>query len=928
MNILSRVTWKAMWKNRTRTVVTVIGVILSAAMFMAITSLAASGLDYLRRYFAESRGDYYCSFEGLEEEELEELANLPEVSEIGTMKSIGYCVAEPTDGGMTTRFLIAACNDTYFRNMPLQIEEGRLPQNSSEILLDGNNLNILERAGYPTALGATVTLPVTVGLTSPGAEPVGPEGEAPEEEPVIVERTYTVVGVGTMPAVPQLIGPDTVFLAWMYTYDDGAQGEAFAINAYVKTDPVRASLELFHSDYGTGRVLEAEYLACFGVIDSPVNILTLLAILVGGLCAIVLLGSVSLIYNAFSISVTERTKQFGLLRSVGATKKQLRRSLLFEALVVGGIGIPLGLLAGYGGAALLVNGYRWELDKLFSLFGDYPGISVQVVFSWQAMLLAAAIALVAVLLSAWIPARRATKIAPLEAIRQTEDYKIGKKLRKTKKSRLFGFPGTLAKRYYATSRKKYRSVVVSLAISLTIFIATMSVTQLFLDVTLAQSGSGYNYDIKVHNRNNPEALEALRQQPFVTQSVLVYNNDMSVAVREDMYSDAMLDCWEKLYYEAEVLGLGAFESGISTVTVQHLEDEAFLALLQENGIRDTSPYFEEGKALALNISGAVGWDNGTEEERFVFNDLPVLSPEVTQLCMVQSYMRPQIDPFSFQVASYYTYYLDEAGQVIMKWVNLETEEIVCHLMRQEERDGVSGIAYYHYAPGTGITDEEPFYFWEREKIETVPIYGCANGVPFGIYEPNRYNLVLVAPLSTLEGGTESAGLAIDVNDYQAAIEYLENHEMDYLSYIGNEMNARMLAAAIQTFVSCFVAVISLICAANIFNTVSTNVSLRRRDFGMLQSLGMQKKQLLSMLVCETAVIGVRALGWGLGVGVLIHCTFCQITRSAAYVPFALPWAVMGVAVLAVVVLITAATAYAFAKMKKDNPIEAIRQENT
>ncbi len=862
---------------------------------------------------------------------MEQLSNLPEVSEIGTMKSIGYCVAEPTDGGMTTRFLISACNDTYFQNMPLEVVEGRLPQNSGELLLDGSNLRALRQAGYSAELGATITLPVTVGIGSAGAEPIGPEGEAPQaagsEAYIIVEKSYTIVGVGEMNLGPQLIGPDAIFLAWLYTYDDGAQGETLAANAYVKTDPVRAVLDLADSDYGASRNLQTAYLACLGVIDSPANILTLLALIVGALCVIVLIGSVSLIYNAFSISVTERTKQFGLLRSIGSTKKQLRCSLLFEAAVISGMGIPLGLLVGYGGAALLLTAFRWEIDKLFSTFGDYPGISARVVFSWEAMLLAAVISLVAVLLSAWIPARRATKIAPLEAVRQTEDYKLGKKPLKTKKSRLFGFPGHLAKRYYATSRKKYRSVVVSLAISLTIFIATMSVTQLFLDVTLAQSGSAYNYDIKVHNRNNPDALEALRQQEFVEQSVLVSTRDFDVALRKDMYSDTMLDCWDKLYYEVEVLGLGAFESGISDVAVQYLEDEAFMALLRDNGIRNTDPYFEEGNALVLNISGAVDWGNGTEEERFVFRDMQVFSPEVTQISTLPGHYRTELDPFSFKVASYYTHYLDEAGEVIMKWTNLETEETVCYLMRQEEHNSISGIAYYHYSPGIGITDAEAFYFWEREKIETIPIYGCANGVPFGIYEPNRYNLVLVAPLSTLEDGAEKAGLAINVSNYEATIEYLDAQEMDYLSYIAEEMNVQMVVTAIQTFVSCFVAVISLICAANILNTVATNVSLRRRDFGMLQSLGMQKKQLLSMLVCETAGIGGRALAWGLGVGVFIHCAFCQVTRSAAYIPFALPWGVMGIATLAVVILVAAATAYAFFKMKKDNPIEAIRQEN-
>ncbi len=925
MNILSKVTWKAMWQNKTRTIVTIVGVILSAAMFMAITSMAASGMDYLRRYCIAADGDYYCSFNGLDGAELETLSNLPEVSEIGTMKSIGYCAVAVPGDPYSTDYLISACNSTYFQNMPLEVTEGRLPQNSSEILLDGDNLGPLKRMGYSTEIGATITLPVTLGISNAGVIAIGPEDEAVEAgEYGIVEKTYTIVGIGEISAGPQVIGADAVFPAWLYIYDDGAQGETLTANAFVKTVPIRVSIDLFHSDYGTGRGLQTEYLATFGVIDGPINILTLLAVIVGGLCSIVLIGSVSLIYNAFSISVTERTRQFGLLSSVGATKKQLRRSVLFEGLLVGSIGIPLGLLAGFGGAAVLVSQYQREIDNLLSSLGEHSGISVRVVFSWQAILIAAAIALVTVLLSAWIPARRATKIPPLEAIRQTEDYKIGGKLPKAKKSWLFGFSGSLAKKYYAASRKKYRSVVVSLAVSVALFVATMSITQLFLDVTLLNIDSDYNYDLKVYN--DPEAIAQLQEQPFVEKSVLVEASwtDSCVAMDPDMYSQAVLDSWDKLYFDYEWLNL----EGIQQASIFYLEDEAFAELLCSCGIRDTEAFLAEGKALVLNLTTSMNITTGEGQEAFLVKDMEMLSPNVAALTLSPGYYISDICPYD--PYSYIDYgdsvYLDSHGALIKKWVNNDTGEIICQLMQQEERDGVSGIAYYLYDPETETAEEEAFYFWEGEEIRTIPIGGTVDGEVFGVQATSRYNLSLVLPLSAMDD-PEKADLAFTVNDYNGAIAYLEEQELSYSNFISYEMETVTIVTTIQTFVSCFVAVISLICAANIFNTVSTNVSLRRRDFGMLQSLGMQRKQLLAMLVRECMSIGIRSLGWGLGVGLFLHAAFCQITRSTAYIPFALPWGVMGIATLAVVILVAAATAYAFFKMKKDNPIETIRQEN-
>ena len=123
--------------------------------------------------------------------------------------------------------------------------------------------------------------------------------------------------------------------------------------------------------------------------------------------ALIVFGSVSLIYNAFSISVSERTRQFGLLSSVGATRKQLRRMVLFEALAVSIVGIPLGILVGIGGIGitLLLIG-----DKFSSIVrADIP---MRLCVSWQAVVIAAAIALVTVLISAWIPSKRATRYLP------------------------------------------------------------------------------------------------------------------------------------------------------------------------------------------------------------------------------------------------------------------------------------------------------------------------------------------------------------------------------------------------------------------------------------------------------------------------------------------------------------------------------------
>ena len=182
-----------------------------------------------------------------------------------------------------------------------------------------------------------------------------------------------------------------------------------------------------------------------------------------GLAAVIILlimfGSVSLIYNAFSIAVSERTKQFGLLASIGATRKQIRHMVFFEAVVVALIGIPLGILAGVGGigVTLLFIG-----NKFANIFGS--AVTMRLCVSPAAVVTACAVAFLTVLISAWIPSRRAMRVSAIEAIRQAADIQIKPGAVRSSKLayRIFGLPGMLASKYYRRSRKKYRATVVKI----------------------------------------------------------------------------------------------------------------------------------------------------------------------------------------------------------------------------------------------------------------------------------------------------------------------------------------------------------------------------------------------------------------------------------------------------------------------------------
>lgn len=261
-------------------------------------------------------------------------------------------------------------------------------------------------------------------------------------------RTYTVVGIYERPTFEDYSAPGYTAL----TAADTKSADQSLIHCYFKLHKPAGVYDFMRE---MGYTQEYRYAYNTKVLlysgTAPFDsFLTAFYSLAAIIIALIVFGSVSLIYNAFSISVSERTRQFGLLSSVGATRKQLRRMVLFEALAVSIVGIPLGILVGIGGIGitLLLIG-----DKFFSIVRvDIP---MRLCVSWQAVVIAAVIALVTVLISAWIPSKRATRVSAVEAIRQSMDIKVsGRPVRTSKLAyKLFGLPGVLAGKHYKRNRK-------------------------------------------------------------------------------------------------------------------------------------------------------------------------------------------------------------------------------------------------------------------------------------------------------------------------------------------------------------------------------------------------------------------------------------------------------------------------------------------
>ena len=425
MNVFNKVTLASLKKNRTRTVVTIIGIMLSAAMICASTTFVASMQNFVLRYTIYKTGDWHGAVYDAAYKDYEDIGGSGKVASATYAQVLGY--ARINSANERKPYLYVLGGDAasgYFETMPVHLTAGELPKSSSEIILP-EHLATNGKVSYK--IGDTVTFEVgdrildgkRLGQINPFFtydSEIQVEVKNDEKLENTVARTYTVVGMYERPGFENTDAPGYTALT---VADRGADGQS-PIDCHFKMKKPSAVYDFMKETGYTDAYRYAyntDVLLYSGVsrFDSVTATLYSLAAIVIGL---IVFASVSLIYNAFSISVSERTKQFGLLSSVGATKKQLRRMVTFEALAVSAIGIPLGIVVGIGGIGitLLLLG-----DKFSSIVGK-AHVPLRLCVSWESVVIAAVIALITVLISAWIPSKRATRVSAVEAIRQSGDF--------------------------------------------------------------------------------------------------------------------------------------------------------------------------------------------------------------------------------------------------------------------------------------------------------------------------------------------------------------------------------------------------------------------------------------------------------------------------------------------------------------------------
>ena len=610
MNVFNKVTLQSLKKNKTRTIVTIIGIILSAAMICAVTTFASSFMNYAKENTIYSDGNWHGYERDTDFQTYKDIWNTGKIEEAVYLQQLGYAYAEGCENEFKPYIYVLGAGKDVKKVLPIHITSGKYPTSSTEILLPEH---LYTNGGVKYNLGDTITL--ELGQRMLDGYPMsqdspcyiyeqGNEVFNGEVLDVKETRTYKVVGF-----YERLSWRIETFEAPGYTaltLSDKETYTPYKYDVYFRMENPKDIFDFMKEmkltgDYNSDLLM---YSGTFAVNAFTTMLYSLAAIVIG----LIMFGSVALIYNAFSISVSERTKQFGLLSSIGATKKQLKRMVFFEALSVSVIGIPIGVIAGVGGIGVTLM----LLGDKFKSMGF--GVDMKLSVSPTAIIIAVIVALITVLISAWIPSKRATKVSAVEAIRQNLDVKNTKPVKTSKLTyKLFGLPGMLANKHYKRNKKKYRTTVLSLFMSIVLFVSASAFTDYLMETVGVGFGS-VGYDLSMHASGNAfdkitpeELLNRMKAAKSVTGGAYSQERNVYSEISTEYLTDEGVEFLDRNQ------GQGKDKSVRNAyLYITFVDDATFRALLKDNGLNEQK-YMDPKNPLAIAVDGATMFNMYTQK---------------------------------------------------------------------------------------------------------------------------------------------------------------------------------------------------------------------------------------------------------------------------------------------------------------------------
>ena len=935
MNLMKTLTLKNLKLNRKRTIVTIVGIILATALLSALVTLVSSFQYSMIEYKKQKDGDFHVKFSNVKMSELSEFKNNRNIESTFETMGMGFAKLDGCKNEDKPYAYVMATDEAGFERGCFNLIEGRMAKNEDEIVIPRH---LKTNGRIDIKVGDEITLDIGKRYDS-NTESVISENCAYEHEAETltdtVTKRYKVVGIMERPGygMEDYSAAGYTFVTYsdeLAAIDNGTKSEEseadttltvysrYTKKALRNKDAVTADIigvdeKLFAKANNSSVEMSAEesdrflkemenakydiymngYLIsyeCVFPIDGTFKALFTVATVVA---LIIILTSVYCIKNSFNISITEKIRQYGMLASVGATRRQIKSSVKTEAAMLGVVGIPVGTMSGILASLILVK-------VVNVLSAGWLNFALSFHTSLPALILAVILSIATIYFSATGSARRAAKVTPLEAIRNTKEIKIKSAKLKTPAiiGRIWGIGGVISYKNIKRNNKKYRTTVTSIVIcSVTFIVISYFMSMAFSRVGMSYASADYNIGINMSYKKDIHIdIEKLSKLVSGIEGV----DDYLVGAGYDFDVDKPEYTKEYGEYCRQVYDNSEDVSQMFLITV--LDDKSYDKYASDAGIKNAA-------------AGAILVNKGTFD---VYNENSL------------KYVKKEMELYKYK-----------AGDTIECGYNVYDDA-------SSDYNAAEGDTESSTEDNSGYVDEETINNGVRKTLD-VTIAGVTDKVPIG-YKSYSYATLLFMNqkgFESLWADGKSNELKQRYVSYSAYVvaenadEYQDTFEKEtegnteysqisfYVSNLDKEMrDEKSLFTLLGVFAYGLIVVIALIGITNIINTLSTGMELRSREFATLRSIGMTDKQFAGMVRLESVFISVKALVIGVPLGILISYLLCvMMNRMDDAIIYEPPYKAIILCIVVVIMLIYAIMKLSMTKLRHNNIIETIKNEN-
>ena len=856
MNIVNKLTICHLKENKGRTVVTTLGICVSVAMITAVFVAMASFLNLFGEIGLITSGKWDAEFKYLNQKQVQQIEKDSRISKTGLQyfdEHMSFKLKNATSYKKGVGDILVG-DKAFFEMMLTGDCDGKVPTNDNEVAVEED---FLVQNGMKSAkVGDKITF--TQGQRQLPDESYMTGGAYDENEkfvPSSKEKEYTITCILHNNPATRYKG------IWRGISE-----------AERKTDRVCATVTLAKQDMNACKTIEAiqkEY-----KIESVYNNEDVLASYLSGnqggflytmlpivlvILILIVIASVMLIYNAFGMSLSERVRYLGMLASVGATKAQKRKSVYYEGAILGAVGIPVGILAGILGIGITLKLLGRKIISTGMIMGvSDRNMQMKTVVPFWAIIGIVLVSIFTIFISAFIPARKASKITPIDAIRQRQEIKVKPKKLKAPKyiKKIFGYEGELAYKNLKRNGRKARMITVSIALSIVLFISCNYFCNMFVQASGYEKNIPYQVSTIVSYKHMNELNDALDKMQGVDKYYIdVVDASISLGKESGIIKNNGIK--DMKHYNSAYSSLFGGNKDVSTM-IHYIGDSEFNKLCKDNGIDYNSFYGDNLKCVLLNnlshkndsskvFNASIVGQHIVENEQYILNGDKALDIEVGGLA--------KYSKSSFACS-------------------LATPNVV--------------TMFIPYSQHVKVMSSD-----SSELDVTVCI------------ETDEHKEV-----------TENLKKLLSENDFGGT------YVVDCVDSL-QTMNTSIFV--IQVFVYGFITLISLITVANIINTVSTNIALRRKEFAMLKSVGTTPKGFSKMISLESVFYALKAVVIGVPISVAVCVVLNKMLDSTA-IPYTFDFKLYLIVIAVVFAVIGLTMLYSVRKLKDDNIIETLKED--